>query len=148
MSLKERITNDMKAAMRAKEPARLESIRMLLAAIQRREVDERIQLDDSQVMTVVEKIIKQSREAADQFQKGARADLFEKEMRDIGVWQAYLPTPLTEAEVDTAIAAAIAGTGAASIKDMGKVVAQLKANMAGRADMAVVSAKVKQRLAG
>lgn len=148
MSLKARITSDMKDAMRAKDAARLESIRMLLAAIQRREVDERIQLDDAQVMAVVEKAIKQSREAADQFQKGARADLHAKEMRDIAVWQAYLPTPLTDAEIDAAIASAIASTGAASIKDMGKVVGQLKAKMTGRADMAAVSAKVKQRLAG
>ncbi|MBI5611788.1 MAG: GatB/YqeY domain-containing protein [Gammaproteobacteria bacterium] len=148
MSLKDRITQDMKDAMRQKDQARLVSIRMLLAAIQRREVDERIVLDDAQVMTVIEKQIKQSREAVEQFVKGARADLADKENRDIAIMQAYLPTPLSEAEIDALINAAIAETGAASIKDMGKVVAGLKPKLAGRADMAKVSAKVKDRLAG
>ncbi len=146
MSLKERITQDMKDAMRSKDQARLDSIRMLLAAIQRREVDERITLDDAQVMTVIEKQIKQSREAVEQFVKGRRADLADKENRDIAVMQAYLPTPLSEAEIDALIAAAIAETGAVSIKDMGKVVAGLKPKLAGRADMAKVSAKVKAKL--
>lgn len=148
MSLKERITQDMKDAMRSKDQVRLDSIRMLLAAIQRREVDERITLDDAQVMTVIEKQIKQSREAVEQFVKGGRADLADKENRDIAIMQAYLPTPLSEAEIDALIAAAIAETGATSIKDMGKVVAGLKPKLAGRADMAKVSAKVKDRLAG
>jgi hypothetical protein len=148
MSLKERITQDMKDAMRSKEQVRLDSIRMLLAAIQRREVDERITLDDAQVMTVIEKQIKQSREAVEQFVKGGRADLADKENRDIALMQVYLPTPLSEAEIDALIAAAIAETGAVSIKDMGKVVAGLKPKLAGRADMAKVSAKVKDRLAG
>ncbi len=146
MSLKDRITQDMKDAMRSKDQARLDSIRMLLAAIQRREVDERITLDDAQVMTVIEKQIKQSREAVEQFVKGRRADLADKENRDIAVMQAYLPTPLSEAEIDALIAAAIAETGAVSIKDMGKVVAGLKPKLAGRADMAKVSAKVKAKL--
>lgn len=148
MSLKERITQDMKDAMRQKDQVRLDSIRMLLAAIQRREVDERITLDDAQVMTVIEKQIKQSREAVEQFVKGGRADLADKENRDIALMQVYLPTPLSEAEIDALIAAAIAESGAASIKDMGKVVAGLKPKLAGRADMAKVSAKVKDRLAG
>ncbi len=148
MSLKARITQDMKDAMRQKDQARLDSIRMLLAAIQRREVDERIVLDDVQVMSVIEKQIKQSREAVEQFIKGGRADLADKENRDIALMQVYLPTPLSEAEIDALIAAAIAETGAASIKDMGKVVAGLKPKLAGRADMAKVSAKVKAHLAG
>ncbi|OGI44801.1 MAG: glutamyl-tRNA amidotransferase [Candidatus Muproteobacteria bacterium RBG_16_64_11] len=148
MSLKDRITQDMKDAMRQKDQARLVSIRMLLAAIQRREVDERIVLDDAQVMTVIEKQIKQSREAVEQFVKGGRADLADKENRDIAIMQAYLPTPLSEAEIDALIAAVLAETGATSIKDMGKVVAGLKPKLAGRADMAKVSAKVKDRLAG
>lgn len=148
MSLKERITQDMKDAMRQKDQARLDSIRMLLAAIQRREVDERVVLDDAQVMTVIEKQIKQSREAVEQFVKGNRADLADKENRDIALMQVYLPTPLGEAEIEALIAAAIAETRAASIKDMGKVVAGLKPKLAGRADMAKVSAKVKDRLAG
>lgn len=146
MSLKDRITQDMKDAMRAKDAARLESIRMLLAAIQRREVDERIALDDTQVMSVVEKMIKQSREAADQFAQGGRQDLVDKENRGIAVWQSYLPAPLTEAEIDQLVDSAIAESGASSIKDMGKVVATLKAKVAGRADMGKVSGKVKERL--
>lgn len=147
MSLKARIQDDMKAALRSKDQARLDSIRMLIAAIQRREVDERVKLDDTQVMAVVEKTIKQSRDAIAQFQQGGRTDLADKEQRDIAVWQTYLPSPLSEAEIDALIAEAVAATGAQSIKDMGKVVAGLKPKMQGRADMAVVSAKVKQRLA-
>lgn len=146
MGLKDRISKDMKDAMRAKDTARLEPIRMLLAAIQRREVDERIVLDDAQVLAVVEKTIKQSREAAEQFKKGGRADLLAKENSDIAVWQAYLPSPLSPAEIEQLIVQAIAATGATSIKDMGKVVAQVKAKAAGAADMAQVSAQVKQRL--
>lgn len=146
MSLKDRITEDMKQAMRAKDQARLDTIRMLLAAIQRREVDERITLDDAQVMAVIEKQIRQSRDAIDQFRKGAREDLATKEEREIVVWQAYLPAPLGEAEVEALIQQAIAETGAASIKDMGKVVGALKPKLQGRADMAKVSARVKELL--
>ncbi len=146
MSLKQRITQDMKDAMRAKDQVRLDSIRMLLAAIQRREVDERISLDDAQIMTVIEKQIKQCRESIEQFVKGARPDLADKENRDIAIMQAYLPAPLSEAEIETLIAAAIAASGATSIKDMGKVVASLKPQFAGRADMGKVSAKVKAKL--
>jgi uncharacterized protein YqeY len=148
MSLKQRITQDMKDAMRSRDQARLDSIRMLLAAIQRREVDERISLDDTQVMAVIEKQIKQCRESVEQFVKGARPDLADKENRDIAIMQAYLPAPLSEAEIDALINAAIAASGATSIKDMGKVVASLKPQLAGRADMGKVSAKVKDRLAG
>jgi uncharacterized protein YqeY len=148
MSLKQRINEDMKAAMRAKDQARLESIRMLMAAIQRREVDERITLDDPQVMAVIEKMIKQSRDAVDQFTKGGRQDLVDKENRDIAILKAYLPEALSEAEIDKLIAAAITEAGATSIKDMGKVVSSLKPKLQGRADMGKVSAKVKQRLAG
>ncbi len=137
----------MKLAMRSKEQARLESIRMLLAAIQRREVDERITLDDVQVMAVVEKLIRQGRDSIEQFQKGGRQDLVDKENRDVAVWQAYLPEPLSEAEIDCLIAGAITDTGAAGMKDMGKVVASLKPSLQGRADMGKVSAKVKAMLA-
>jgi len=146
MSLKEQINNDLKAAMRAKDSARVDTLRLLNAAIQRREVDERIQLDDAQVLTVAEKLIKQSREAIEQYEKGNRADLVEKEKRDIATWQQYLPTQLSDAELDTLIAAAITATGAASIKDMGKLMGELKPKLAGRADMGKVSAKVKARL--
>jgi len=148
MSLKQRITQDMKDAMRGKHQARLDSIRMLLAAIQRREVDERVSLDDTQIMAVIEKLIKQCRESIEQFVKGARPDLADKENRDIAIMQAYLPAPLGEAEIDALINAAIAASGATSMKDMGKVVASLKPQLAGRADMGKVSAKVKDRLAG
>jgi len=147
MSLKQRINEDMKTAMRAKDQARLESIRMLMAAIQRREVDERITLDDIQIMAVIEKMIKQSRDAVDQFAKGGRQDLVDKENRDIAILTAYLPEPLSEAEIDKLIEAAIAEAGATSVKDMGKVVASLKPKLQGRADMGKVSGKVKQRLA-
>jgi uncharacterized protein len=148
MSLREKISQDMKDAMRAKDEARLSSIRMLWAAIQRREVDERITLDDSQVLAMVEKTIRQSREAVEQFQKGNRPDLADKEGCDIAVWAAYLPAQASDAEVDQLIAEAIASTGAASIKDMGKVVGILKGKLQGKADMGKVSAKVKAKLGG
>ena len=147
MSLKEKIDQDMKTALRAKDQPRLGTIRMLRAAIQRREIDERITLDDSQVMAVAEKLIKQSREAAEQFAKGNRPELVENENRDIAVWQGYLPTPLSEQEVDDLINAALSETGAASTKDMGKVMGMLKPKLQGRADMGKVGAKVKARLA-
>ncbi len=134
--------------MRARDEARLSAIRMLLAAIQRREVDERITLDDSQVHAVIEKLIRQSRDAIDQFRKGARPDLAEKEERDIAVWSTYLPERLSDAELEALIAAAVAESGATAIKDMGKVLAILKPKVQGRADMAAVSAQVKARLGG
>lgn len=148
MSLKERITEDMKAAMRAAEKERLGSIRMLQAAIKQREVDERITLDDPQVLSVIEKMIKQRREAIAQFEAGGRADLAAKEASEIAMLQGYLPAQLTDPELDALITAAIAESGAASIKDMGKAVALVKARAAGRADMAVASARIKARLAG
>lgn len=146
MSLKDKIAEDMKAAMRAKDQARLVTIRMLQAAIQRREVDERIKLDDSQVLSVVEKLIKQSRDAADQFIKGGRQELADKENQDIAVWQAYMPAQLSEQELDTLIKDAISATGASDIKDMGKVMGWLKPKIQGKADMGQVSGKIKAAL--
>ena len=147
MSLKERITEDMKSAMRSGDKERLATIRLILAAIKQREVDERITLDDVQVLTAIEKMAKQRKESIVQFEAGGRADLVAKENAELAILTAYQPTQLAEAEVDQLIAAAIAATGAASIKDMGKVVAHVKGAAAGRADMATVSARVKARLA-
>ena len=147
-ALKDRITEDMKTAMRAGEKERLGTIRLVLSAVKQREVDERIQLDDTQVLTVIEKMVKQRKEAITQFEAGNRADLAAKEAAEITVLQTYLPAQLSDAEVDALIAEAIASTGAASIKDMGKVVAAVKAKAAGRADMGSVSARVKQKLSG
>ena len=146
MALKERITDDMKAAMRAGDKDRLGVIRMLQAAIQQREVDERITLDDSNVLAVIEKMVKQRKEAISQFEAGGRADLAAKEAQEIEVLTAYLPEPLAAEEVAALIEQAIQSTGAASIKDMGKVMAAVKAAAAGRADMGAVSAAIKQRL--
>jgi uncharacterized protein YqeY len=148
MSLRDQISQDMKSAMREKNEARLSSLRMLWAAIQRREVDERITLDDSQVLAVLEKQVRQSREAVEQFQKGNRPDLAEKENRDIAVWSGYLPVQASDDEIEKLVNEVIAVTGAASIKDMGKVVGILKGKLQGRADMGKVSAKVKARLGG
>ena len=147
MSLRDQINQDMKTAMRAKDEARLSAIRMLWAAIQRREVDERITLDDTQVLSVVEKTVRQSRDAVEQFLKGKRQDLADKENRDIAFWEVYLPAQASEKEVADLINEAIAATGAASIKDMGKVVNLLKPKLQGRVDMGKVSAAVKARLA-
>ena len=146
MALKERITDDMKAAMRAGDKDRLGVIRMLQAAIKQREVDERITLDDSNVLAVIEKMVKQRKEAISQFEAGGRADLAAKEAREIEVLTAYLPEPLAAEEVAALIEQAIQSTGAASIKDMGKVMVAVKAAAAGRADMGAVSAAIKQRL--
>jgi len=146
MALRERITEDMKTAMRAGEKERLATVRLLLAAIKQREVDERITLDDGQVLAVIEKMIKQRREAISQFESGGRSDLVAKETAEIGVLQGYLPTQLTPAEVDALIAAAIAATGATSIKDMGKVMGFVKPKAQGRADMGALSARIKQKL--
>jgi hypothetical protein len=148
MSLRDQINQDMKAAMRSKDEARLSAIRMLWAAIQRREVDERITLDDIQVLSVVEKTVRQSRDAVEQFLKGNRPDLADKENRDIAFWEVYLPAQASDAEVAKLVKEAIASTGAASIKDMGKVVGVLKPKLQGRADMGKVSALVKAQLAG
>jgi len=146
VTLKERITEDMKAAMRASDKERLSTIRMVQAAIKQREVDERITLDDAQVIAVLEKMVKQRRESIVHFEQGARQDLADREKAEIVVLQSYLPTQLTDAEVDAIIRDAIASTGAASIKDMGKVMAAVKAQAAGRADMGAVSARIKATL--
>jgi hypothetical protein len=146
MSLKERITEDMKSAMRSGDKERLATIRLILAAIKQKEVDERIALDDGQVLAVIEKMVKQRKESVVQFEAGGRADLVAKENAELAVLTGYQPAQLSEAEIDGLIAAAISATGAASIKDMGKVVAHVKTAAAGRADMAAVSARVKARL--
>lgn len=146
MGLKDKISADMKDAMRAKEKVRLTTIRMLQAAIQRREVDDRVELDDNGILAIVEKIIKQSRDAAEQFTKGNRPELAEKEMADITVWAHYLPEQLAEAEVDALIDQAISDTGAQSMKEMGKVMGQLKPKLQGKTDMSAVSAKIKAKL--
>ena len=148
MSLKERITEDMKAAMRAKDTERLGTIRMITAAIKQREVDERITLDDTQVLAVLEKMIKMRRESVVQFQSGGREDLVARENKEIELLQAYLPAQLSEAELDALVADAIAKSGASSIKDMGKAMALLKQSAQGRADMGAVSAKLKAKLGG
>jgi len=146
MALKERITEDMKTAMRAGDKERLATVRLLLAAIKQREVDERITLDDGQVLAVIDKMIKQRREAISQFEAGGRADLVAKETAETTLLQAYLPAQLTAAEIDALITEAIAATGAASIKDMGKVMGFVKGKAQGRADMGALSARIKQKL--
>ncbi len=148
MTLKERITEDMKTAMRSGEKDRLAVIRLLQAAIKQREVDERITLDDAQVTSVLEKMIKQRKESIVAFEKGARADLVAKETAEIAVLQPYLPAQLSDAELDALIAEAIAATGAASIKDMGKVMGIVKSKAAGKVDMGAVGARIKSRLGG
>jgi uncharacterized protein len=146
MSLKERITDDMKAAMRAGEKERLGLIRMITAAIKQREVDERIVLDDTQVLSVLEKMIKQRKESLVQFQAGNRQDLVEKEAAEITLLQGYLPSQLSAAEIDALIAEAVAATGATSVKDMGKVMAVIKGKAQGRADLGKVGAIIKAKL--
>ncbi|MBK9702739.1 MAG: GatB/YqeY domain-containing protein [Betaproteobacteria bacterium] len=148
MTLKARITEDMKVALRAKDGARLSTIRMLLAAIKQREVDERIELTDADVLGVIEKMLKQRRDSIAQFEAGKREDLAAIERAEVAVLQAYLPQQLTAAEIDTLIAEAIAATGAAGVAGMGKVMVALKPKLAGRADMGAVSARIKARLAG
>ncbi|MBK7794067.1 MAG: GatB/YqeY domain-containing protein [Betaproteobacteria bacterium] len=148
MTLKARITEDMKDALRAKDGARLSTIRMLLAAVKQREVDERIELTDADVLGVIEKMLKQRRDSIAQFEAGKREDLAAIERAEVAVLQAYLPQQLTAAEIDTLIAEAIAATGAAGVAGMGKVMVALKPKLAGRADMGAVSARIKARLAG
>ena len=148
MSLKERITEDMKASMRSGDKERLAGIRLILAAIKQREVDERIQLDDTQVLAVLDKMIKQRRESITQFEAGGRADLVAKESAELAVLLAYLPAQLSDAEVESAIRAAIAGTGATTMKDMGKVMAAVKPQVQGRTDMGALSARIKGLLSG
>ena len=146
MELKARIQEDMKAAMRAAEKDRLATIRLILAAIKQREVDERILLDDTQVLAVLEKMVKQRRESIAQFQSGGRADLVARENAELAVLATYLPEPLAEQEIDRLINETIAATGAASIKDMGKVMNALKPMVQGRADMGALGARIKARL--
>jgi uncharacterized protein YqeY len=148
MTLKDRITEDMKNAMRAKDSERLGTIRMITSAIKQREVDERISLDDTQVLSVIEKMIKTRKESIAQFQTGGRDDLVAKETKEVELLQAYLPEQLSEAELDGLIAAAIAESGATSIKEMGKAMAILKQKAQGRADMGAISTKLKAKLGG
>jgi len=146
MSLKARITDDMKTAMRAKDAQRLSAIRLLLAAIKQREVDERKDMSDADVMSVIEKMIKQRRDSIEQFQRGGRQDLVGIELFELSVLQAYMPQALSEGEVVAAVAAAIQSSGAKGMADMGKAMAVLKPQLAGRADMGKVSALVKAKL--
>ncbi|HRD48554.1 MAG: GatB/YqeY domain-containing protein [Candidatus Competibacter sp.] len=148
MSLKDRIQDDMKAAMRAKDKRRLGVIRLILAAIKQREVDERIELSDAQALAVLEKMIKQRRESLAQYQSANRADLADQEAFEIELIQSYLPAPLNETDLDALIADAIAVTGAQSVRDMGKVMALIKDQAQGRVDMTTVSARVKARFGG
>ena len=148
MTLKERISEDMKTAMRSGEKDRLAVIRLLQAAIKQREVDERITLDDAQITSVLEKMIKQRKESIVAFEKGARADLVAKETAEITVLQPYLPAQLSDADLDALITEAIASTGATSIKDMGKVMGVVKGKAAGKADMGAVGARIKAKLGG
>ena len=146
MSLKAQITDDMKTAMRAKDAARLGAIRLLLAAMKQREVDERIELSDADVLAIIDKMLKQRRDSISQFEAAARHDLADIEKFEMSVLQTYMPQPLSEAEIAAAISAAIASSGAASAQDMGKVMAILKPQLAGRADIAKVSGSVKASL--
>ena len=146
MTLKERITDDMKSALRSGEKERLATIRMALAAIKQREVDERITLDDGQVLGLLEKMIKQRKEAITQFEAGGRVDLVTKERGEISVLEHYLPAQMSDAEIDALIAQTIATSGAASVKDMGKVMAAIKTQAQGRADMSVIGTRVRERL--
>jgi len=148
MTLKERLTEDMKAAMKGGDKERLGVIRLVNAAIKQREVDERVMLDDAQVLAVMERMLKQRRDSVSQFQAAGRADLVAVEEFEIGVIEAYLPAKLSEDELDALIVAAIAETGAAGPKDMGKVMGLVKARAAGRADMGKASERIKARLAG
>jgi len=146
MSLKEHVQEDMKTALRAGDKDRLATVRLILAAIKQREVDERIMLDDTQVLSVLEKMVKQRRESITQFDAGGRADLVAKERAELEIISGYLPAPLGEAELDGLIETAITETGASSIKDMGKVMGVIKGKAQGRVDMALVGARIKARL--
>jgi uncharacterized protein len=146
--LKQRIQDDMKTAMKAGDKPRLGAVRLILAAIKQREVDERIELDDTQILAVLDKMVKQRRDSVAQYAAAGREDLAAVERFEIDVCQGYLPQPLSEAEIANLIDTAIAATGAAGMKDMSKVMAQLKPRIQGRADMGAVSALIKQRLGG
>lgn len=148
MSLRLRIQDDMKSALKAGEKERLGVVRLMLAAVKQREVDERIELSDNQVLETLDKMVKQRRESIAHFEAGNRLDLAEREAFEISVIQSYLPEPLTEAEIDALIAAALVESGATSIKDMGKVMALVKPRAQGRADIGAVSARIKAHLQG
>lgn len=147
MSLKQQITDDMKAAMRAKETARLGAVRLLLAAMKQREVDERIELSDADVVAIIEKMLKQRRDSISQYEAANRQDLADVEKFEAGILQAYMPQQMDEVEINAAIAEVVAATGAAGPQDMGKVMGVLKPKLAGRADMGKVSALIKAQLA-
>ncbi len=146
MSLKDQITEDMKAAMRAKDSGRLATIRLLTAAIKQKEVDERIYVSDEQVLAIIEKMIKQRKDSISQFEAGGRQDLADIEKAELAILSTYMPAALSEAEVQAEVAAAVAAVGAAGPQDMGKVMGVLKPKLAGRADMTAVSAMVKAAL--
>ena len=148
MSLKNKITEDMKTAMRAKETARLGTVRLLLSAMKQKEVDERVELTDADVLSIIEKMLKQRRESIAQYEKAARTDLADVEKAEIAVLSAYLPQQMSDAEVTDAVLAAIKESGAAGPKDMGKVMGLLKSRLAGRTDMGKLSGLVKSKLAG
>ena len=148
MSLKARISDDMKAAMRAKDAPRLSAIRLLLSAMKQKEVDERVELSDADVVAIIDKMLKQRRESIAQFEKGGRQDLADTEKFEVGVLQAYMPQALSDAEIDAEIAAAMQVSGAKAISDMGKVMAILKPKFRGRADMGKVSGLVRAKLGG
>ncbi|MFM2118698.1 MAG: hypothetical protein RL722_166 [Pseudomonadota bacterium] len=148
MSLKDRITEDMKSAMRAKEAERLSAIRMLLAALKQKEVDERVTLDDAMVVAIVDKLIKQRKDSIQQYRAAERHDLADKEAFELGVLEAYLPVRLSAEEIDAAVAAIVARLGAKGAGDMGKVMGAVKQELAGKADMGLVSGAVKRALAG
>lgn len=146
MSLKDRITDDVKDAMRARDKPRLATLRLITAAIKQQEVDERIELDDTQLLSLLDKMCKQRRESISQFEKAARDDLIAQEVSELAIIKSYLPEQLGEAEIAALIDETMSATGAASIKDMGKVMGQLKPKLQGRADMAAVSAMIKAKL--
>jgi uncharacterized protein len=148
MPLREQLTEDMKTAMKAREAEKLGAVRLILAAVKQREIDERITLDDAGVIAVIEKMIKQRKDSISQFEKAARHDLADKEKFELAILEAYLPQQLSQAEVDAIIGEAVASTGAKSPADMGKVMAAVKPRLAGRADMGKVSALVKGKLTG
>ncbi len=146
MSLKGKITEDMKSAMKAGDKDRLRAVRLILAAIKQIEVDKRVELDDAAVLSILDKMVKQRRDSVEQFQKGGRDDLVNIELAEIAVIETYLPEQLSNEELDALIDEVISATGAESIRDMGKVMGQIKSKAAGRADMGAVGAKVKARL--
>jgi len=148
MSLKAQLTEDMKAAMRAKETGRLAAVRLIIADVKRKELDEQTELDDTQVLAVIEKMIKQRKDSITQFEAGGRADLADIEKAEMAILSTYMPAGLSDEEIAAEVAAAVAATGASGPQDMGKLMGVLKPKLAGRADMTVVSGLVKKALAG